>query len=285
MIKDYQYDLTPTDARRGVKLVKGKGQANIHMPSLPLDFDSTDEKLFPALKGLGMIGYGEGCRWDDRKYRLNSHSLGFGTIEIPLGLTYFQAGSADIERDDASNRELQDLGERLFNDKWALFSRPVGAAFIPITQQGSVFVGVRTGRLYEGWLNAAAGNVDFHGDPDFGKFREAARKELTEEYGQSIGLVGNPRFVGIASHSIKGDADMVWVGRISKKDDFFQSGKWAEDRSDSEHAPELIRVSSTRDRDRLLKGGKSKGRRFPGVMYSTRLGLEALTAEDFRPLK
>ncbi len=205
-------------------------------------------------------------------------------MEILIGLTYFAAAYSDINRSDDENQNLQERGFTEHNDRWAYFSRPLGAVFIPITTDGSVFIGERTGRLYTGWLNAAAGFVDYKGEPSYELFLNSAINELIEEYGRGLLLTEPPRFAGIASSSIKGDADMVWTGRINVPAEYFLSGKWAEERIDSEHAPQLLRIATVLERDQLLHGNTLHGRSFPGVMYSTRLGLETLTEADFLPL-
>lgn len=320
MEKDYQYNLTSEQIKgREVVFTTGLGQANIHHPYQPRDFNAVLTKLFPALKSAGMMYYGEGSKFDDRKYRLNqpyleldrptglvqTHldiprmerpiehvSLGIDRekVVVPLGLTYFCASEADIRRNDDANRALRIIGREVNDDPWAFFSRAIGAAFVPVTKDGSVFLGKRTNTdLYPGYLNAAAGGVDYAGPPSLDHFKEQAVKELKEEYGQRIELIEAPRFVGIASHLLKGDADAVWVGRIDAPAEYFTSGRWREERKDAEHAPELVQIATLTDRDQLLQKTWFDSTSFPGVrehfsgiMYSTRLGLESLTGEDFR---
>ncbi len=317
MEKDYQYDLTPEEIKeRTVVFTTGLGQVNIHDPKQPREFDVVLTKLFPALKAAGMMNYGEGSKWDDRKYRLNlprikDHNDEWYTassllepyfrksadkyflghpIVVPLGLTYFGASVADIRRGDEGNTTLQELGDGLQGGKWTFFSRAIGAAFLPITKDGSVFLGKRTNTiLYPGYLNAAVGGVDYAGSPSLDHFKEQAIRELKEEYGQRLELIEAPRFVGIASHPLKGDADAVWVGRIDAPAEYFTSGRWREERKDAEHAPDLVSISTLAARDQLLREGVLEQmdfiavkERFPGIMYSTRLGLESLTGEDFR---
>ena len=285
MKKDYLYDLDMKLYGDGeVVFEKGLGQANIHIPDFPREFDNVDQKLFPILREQGIIEYGSGSKWDDRKYRLNEPQIGGGKIVVPMGLTYFGAVKTDIDRIDRFNSYLKELGEKLDGDEWMFFSRAIGAAFIPITTDGCVFIGQRVGEMYNGWLNAVAGNVDFHGDPSLHKFGEVAEKELNEEYGVDLKVLDKMRFAGIASHSIRGDADAVFVGRVNVSSDYFKSGKWIERRKDKEHAPDLVSISSVKERDKLLIEGKLENRNVPGIMYSTRLGLEYLTERDFIPL-
>ncbi len=320
MEKDYQYDLTPEQIKgREVVFTKGLGQANIHHSNQPREFDAVLSKLFPALKSAGMMNYGEGSKFDDRKYRLNapfirvtqegenidlppSQSIrdlitrilkdkidATQKIIVPIGLTYFGASAADIRRSDEANKIFQLFGGELHDDKWAFFSRAIGVAFVPVTKDGSVFLGKRTNtNLYPNYLNAAAGGVDYAGEPSLELFQRKAVEELREEYGQRLELLERPRFVGIASHPLKGDADAVWVGRIDAPAEYFTSGRWREERKDAEHA-ELVQIDTLTERDLLLKEGRLQRigftavrEQFPRIMYSTRLGLESLTGEDFR---
>ncbi|HLD72428.1 MAG TPA: hypothetical protein VJA23_02485 [Candidatus Nanoarchaeia archaeon] len=292
MEKDYQYDLTPEQIKgREVVFTTGLGQANIHDPNQPRYFDHVLNKLFPGLRTAGMMNYGEGSRWDDRKYRLNPPFIHPSNehIVVPMGLTYFGASIADIHRSDEVNQTLKTMGREIHDDSWAFFSRAIGVAFVPVTKDGQVFVGKRIGSLYPGYLNAVAGGVDYAGQPSLYHFKEQAIQELKEEYGQRLELVEAPRFVGIASHPLKGDADVVWVGRIDAPAEYFTSGRWREERKDVEHAPELVRIAHPTERDKLLNRGWFNHKdfttvrvHFPGIMYSTRLGLESLTEDDFR---
>ena len=285
MEKDYLYDLDMKLFGEGeVVFEKGLGQANIHIPDFPRGFDKVDQELFPLLREQGIIEYGPGSKWDDRKYRLNEPQIGGGRIVVPIGLTYFGAVKTDIERSDRFNSYLKEMGMKIDKDEWMFFSRAMGAAFIPITTDGCVFIGQRIGEMYEGWLNAVAGNVDFHGDPSLRKFEEVAKKELNEEYGTDLKVLDKMRFAGIASHFIRGDADAVFVGRVNVGSDYFKSGKWIERRKDKEHASNLVGISSIEERDQLLIEGRLGDMDVPGLMYSTRLGLQYLTEKDFIPL-
>jgi len=289
MTKDYQYELTVKEiAGREIVFEKGLGQANFSDPDQTRDFDQIRDQLFPALRESGEMNYGEGSKWDDRKYRFNGvlyHPTRTDTpIFVKVGLTHFEAHAEDVGRGDIANKAIQEIGREKHNDKWAYFARVLGVAVIPITKQGSVFIGQRTLKAYNGWLNAAAGLVDYKGDPTLEIFEKQAVMELREEYGKRLELVDEPRVVGISTHPIKGDADMVSVVRIDVDDDYFISGKWLEEREDAEHAPNLIQIASVAQRDELLDESIFRGGKVPGIIYSTRQGLESLTERNFRNL-
>ena len=286
MERDYEYDLTPKDiAGKDVVFVKELGPANVHNPQQPRNFDEVESKLFPSLRATGFMKYGPESKWDDRKYRLNKPFDGVKKIVVPLGLTHFGVYSADIERSNDVNRLIQSIGSFEFNDKWAYFSRVLCAMFIPITRDGFVFIGEKvSNNPYNGFLISAAGHVDYHGAPSFENFQEQAINELKEEYGKRLTLIGAPRFAGIASHTFKGDANAVWVGRIDATQEYFTSGKWLKERKDAEHTANLVKISTCHERNQLLNNLHLNGRDFPGIVYATRLGLESLTDEDFQSL-
>ncbi len=250
--------------------------------------------VYPQLKVRGVIQYGSGSKFDDRKYRLNGVETFFDPkkeascrenhIHISLGVTTYPEVCADILRSPAENLMRRARGSKRFDDEWIHFARSLGCAFVPVTLDGSVFLGKRDSTLYHGYLNAAAGNVPFHGIPYFDRFYDQAISELREEFGRDLQLVGEARFAGIATNGHGGDADCVWVGRINVHDSYFLTGQWKSARVDSEHDTELIRVSSVQDRDFLLEMQILFGRKFEGVMGSTALGLDYLTDADFLPL-
>lgn len=279
------YDLTPDQINeKNIVFTKGPGRACPFEIGLPLSYDKVLYDLFPKLRDCKQMVYGRGSKFDDRKYRLNQPTIVQGSVIIPLGLVDYHKARDDIFRSDEGNFDLQQLGVLDFGDKWAYFARTLGVAFIPISRDGSIFVGLRLSPLYTGWLNGAAGNNEFRGDPCLDHFKEQAITELRQEFGHGLMLLEEPRLVGIASHAVKGDADTVWVGRIDAPDSYFLSGKWLEQRVDVEHGSKLVRINSIGDRDQLLCEGKLNGQSYPGIMHSTRLGLESLMVKDFMPL-
>ncbi len=266
------------------------GFGRLREDALGLEFASVLlDEVYPKLKDAGVIQYGAGSRFDDRKYRLCSIGQysrnGKLSAFFSLGVTTYPEVCADILRSPDVNLRMQAEGERRVGNRWAHFARSLGVAFVPVTLDGSVFLGKRESNLYPGFLNAAAGNVEFHGDePRFSRWYDQAVTELREEYGRDIELVGTPRFAGIGSNQLAGDGDCVWVGRINVRDSYFESGAWLSHRVDMEHHAELVKVSSVLERNMLLETGSLRGVGFSGVMASTSLGLDYLTDADFKKL-
>lgn len=250
-------------------------------------YENVRDRVIPELVRQGVTSDGSTGKYDDRKHSLRRIRVGDREVIVSFGITYYQSNEADIQRSDKENYNLQEAGKNEESDQWAYFARNIGVAVVPVTLDGSAFVGERVGtRLYPSWLNAAAGNKRWaDGDCSFQAYLADGLKELKEEYGQSIEVVGEPTFVGIASHPLKGDADATWIARINKNNSFFENGEWLKDRRDKEHGKDLVKVASLAERDRLLNNKTlSNGRSCPGIMYSTDLGLASLVESDFARL-
>ena len=265
-----------------VTFVEGLGEVGFDVHGRR-DFEYISSELFPRFKADGLMMYGEGTRFDDRKYRLNFPIVSYTQkqITVPLGLTVYARTTAAICRADAANLDLMQKGVMNYNDEWAYFARTLGVAFVPVTLDGTVFLGQRVSKLYSGYLNCAAGNSEFHGTPLFSRFFNQAVVELREEFGSCLSVVGGARFAGIASNVPAGDGDCVWIGRVPVRDSYFLQGEWLSLRSDAEHGKGLVAIRSLCERDELVSLLSCRGQTFPGMMASTRLGLESLGATDF----
>ncbi|HLC51661.1 MAG TPA: hypothetical protein VJI98_00270 [Candidatus Nanoarchaeia archaeon] len=291
------YDLAPEDLKgRDVLFRRGADSQVWRVEGLNSviarlrDYDNVQRLVIPELVKRRITSDGSTGNYDDRKHSLREvRAVGDDLIVVRLSMTYYQAHDADIRRSDEENIALQKEGEQIYGDRWAYHARNIGVAVTPVTLDGHVFVGERINtRLYQGWLNAAAGNKTWSeqsGSLLKQFLKDALNEELRREYGQSIEAVGEPEFVGIASHPLKGDADATWVVRINKRDSFFESGEWLKDRKDKEHDAKLVKITKPEERDQLVNNFFAQGRQFPGVMYSTDLGLRALTERYFTRLE
>ncbi len=281
-----QYDFFNSWDGQVVVSCYGGGLGRLEPGASSADFATIllDEK-YPQLRSQGKIQYGEGSRFDDRKYRFRFATSYFNAgmrVGIHFGLTTYPEVCADILRDKVENLRLQEEGKSVHGDRWIHFARSLGVAFIPVTLDGSVFLGKRESSLYPGYLNAAAGNVEYHGvEPKFSVYENQAKVELCEEFGKDLAIIGPLRFAGIASNPIAGDGDMVFVARINVRDSYFESGTWLEHRIDCEHHSELVKIRDVADRDCLLESHILRGKEYVGVMASTSLGLDFLKEEDF----
>lgn len=243
----------------------------------PRGLDHYIQNVLTPMIASGEIDDGTRTPYDDRKMRFDKAEFSrFGILNISLGATHFKAAKEDMERNNVGNIKLQKEGYRLFGDHYAFFARPVGVAVLPINSDGTVFVGERTNKEYSGFLNAAAGYVNFQKDVQNLDLKTEALRELQEEFGISSGEVNNLDFAGIYSHPIKGDLDFTFIAKVKKPEQYFSSGKWMEYVKEREHKL-LVRLSSMAEVGELLETGKiPDSDRTLKVMYSTRGALAGL---------
>ncbi|MBS3149232.1 hypothetical protein J4455_00865 [Candidatus Woesearchaeota archaeon] len=281
-MSDYAYDLTKQEAEgKTLRITKGLSAGNIQYPGQPRDFDWTVEHIIGPLVRSGKIGDGvPPYKWDDRKLRYNGVKVTDTEIEIPVGATHFHAGRADMQRDPKLNEYLQEIGLSVFNERYALFARPLGVCVLPITLDGSVFIGERTGQDHPDLLNGVAGYVTFR-DPNSLNVQEDLERELQEEFGIAKDeLLQSPRLVGTAYHPNNGEMDISFLVRVNKPDTYFSSGDWKSHVSEREHK-NLAQLTNLAQVEELLRDGLVQGHKRE-IMYSTRLALESLAASDLR---
>lgn len=260
--------------------------ANSENPFQPRDFQWNLDNVINPMVERGEIDDGSNSPFDDRKLRYEGSNIVPGypaymgdDLFVSFGITHYKAFLADQNRSDEDNLKLQERGQKLFGDRYAFFSRAPGIAVLPITKEGSVFVGERTNEEQGGFLNAVAGHLKYR-NPEEVDIQEDLLRELEEEFGLTkSSLVEGPTFVGVYSHPIKGDLDFTYIVQTDVPNDYFSSGTWMEKVSEREHKP-LIQLASMVDVQRLLQDGKvPDGREFP-LMYSTRGALGSLREED-----
>lgn len=279
---DYAYDLVKEEAEgKTLRITKGLSAGNIQYPDQPRDFDWTVEHIIGPLVRSGKIGDGiPPNKWDDRKLRYNGAEAKGNEVVIPVGATHFHAGRADMQRDPKLNEYLQEMGLAVFNERYALFARPLGVCVLPITSDGSVFIGERTGQEHTNFLNGVAGYVEFR-DPNTLNIQQDLERELLEEFGiKNDELLEQPRLVGTAYNPNNGEMDISFLVRVNKPDIYFSSGDWKQNVKEREHK-DLVQVATLAEIEELLTTGKI-GSLQRDIMYSTRLGLESLTDSDLR---
>ena len=281
-IRNALYDLEQSDfAGKEVKFVQGG--LGPSLAGLPRDYVAV-RQLFQAMVDLGYLTDGsKPGTFNNLKYRQNEARITDSVVEVPLGLVWFQAQKDDLNRSESAHTFLQAAGQ-LQGEKWMSYARILGAAFVPVTKDGSVVVGPRISDMYNGWLNAGAGFVDANSseEPSLKLFAEVAKRKLGE-VGKAQVIPGTERFVGIASHPVYSDGDATWVGRLDVRDNYFTSGKWKED-SNPDRPSEVILLNQAKVK-LLLDSGVVDERKFPGIMYSTDLGLASLVESDFARLE
>lgn len=281
MIEDYGIELSRKDVEgKSLSFCKGLCAANLQFPKQPRDYDWFKVNIIDLLIKSGELGDGISSKFDDRKLRYNPAKVRNNIITIPLGISHFYAGKADISRKREYNELLQKMGEEYFDDKWAFFARPLGITILPITKDGSVFIGERISTEHGGELCAVAGYINFR-NPEIINPQEDNKRELREEFGIKENLLLEiPRIVGISYHPNTGETDISFIVKTNVENAYFLSGEWMKHVGEREHKP-LIHLSTLFEIQELLEKGKApKSDKKFQIMYSTRHALESICAED-----
>ncbi|MDP3734298.1 MAG: hypothetical protein Q8R37_03640 [Nanoarchaeota archaeon] len=293
MTEDYRIETTA----RGVELNRdnvenytvmfwsGKCAADKEDWRQPRGLDHYIQNVLTPMITSGEIDDGSRTPYDDRKFRFDKAEFSrpsLPILNISLGATHFKAVKEDIERSNDENKKLQQRGYQKFGDCYAFFARSVGVAVLPITSDGTVFVGERKNTEYGGFLNAVAGYVTFRKDVSNLNIKGEALRELNEEFGISKEEVTSLDFAGIYSHPMKGDLDFTFIAKVNKPEEYFSSGAWMATVKEREHKP-LVHLASMSQIEELLETGKlPNSDRKLKVMYSTRGALMSIRAEEIR---
>src|SRR3989344_4523697 len=142
------------------------------------------EHVIAPLIEAQQIDDGSRTPYDDRKNRYHFSTLKDSTLEIALGMTYFQAWKSDMDKSEEELRRLHELGIKVGNDKYFfLNSHSINIAGLIISSEGAGFIGERTNSQFAGQMNAVAGHIDYKENlAEFDPIVEL-HQELGEEFG------------------------------------------------------------------------------------------------------
>jgi hypothetical protein len=278
--EDFVYLRTIEECRAVNRIVfeKGNAPAQFNMPRSQREFDEYYHSIIlPGIKE-GTIGDGVHTKFDDRKLRYDGSRIEGDALIIRVGPTWWKPIEEDLYREMDDCIALQRVGKERYDDPYAYFTRALGVAVMPITQDGAAFIGVRGNHVeIAGKLNFVAGFMKFYENMLDINAEEQVLSELEKEFGVSIDdVLGNLKLLGIAAQPYTSDMDIAFLAQIAKTSDYFTSGEWMKHVDDREHK-ELIAITNLDQISLLLSEGRVEGdpRTFQ-IMYSTRLELEAL---------
>lgn len=284
-MSDYQ-PILGREAVAGKELFffRGMCQANFQDWKQPREYDWNERFVIRPLIESGHINDGSNGPFDDRKLRYDRIDINEDKVLMYLGITHFSAYKMDLERNEAQIEILKETGEKLFNDRYAFFSRPLALTILPITKEGTTFIGERGNSELGGKWNAVAGYFRFKPPEDVDP-QEDIFRELEEEFGLSINdVVGNPKLVGISCSTTTGEAEPSYIVQTNAPEEYFTSGRWMQRVKVREHK-RLARIATLAERDQLLKEGH-----LPGIepkvelMHATEHVLRSLKEENLRGL-
>ncbi|MDP3640689.1 MAG: NUDIX domain-containing protein [Nanoarchaeota archaeon] len=273
-------------AGKHLYLHKGLCQANFQDPQQPRDYAWYNRFVIKPLIESGHISDGTRGPFDDRKlrYHLLSTDDLHNEVTLYLGITHFRAYQADLARDELQVQVLKQAGENQFSNEYAFFSRPLAVTVLPITREGTAFIGERGNKERGGLWNAVAGYVRFR-HPGEVDLKEDLLRELQEEFGIDPGdLVGEPQLVGLSCSLSTGEAEPSYIVQTKVPEEYFTSGRWKERVSEREHK-RLERIATLEDRDELLMESlPSTGERVE-LMHATEHVLRSLKEADLSRLE
>ncbi|MEQ9358545.1 NUDIX hydrolase [Coleofasciculus chthonoplastes] len=216
--------------------------------------------------------------YDDRKLRWSGAGVaGFwfrhqDIFTLEVGPTSYPRYRLDLDRHPLAALKLMQQGLEKYHDPYAYFARGIGVAVVPLTTDGSVYIGERSAHVdYPGVLNFVAGLATFYDRVEEINFYQDAQRELWEEIGVAMTLdERNTQFIGMSGNPLTGEVDLVFVVQTQMCDRYFQSGQW------QEHS-RLVRIGNKTEAEALLEQGRLPGAKEPkSLMFSSRFGLEYL---------
>lgn len=253
-------------------------------PSIPpRTIDQYQQKVLEPLIKAEIIHDGNNGSVDDRKLRYSGCKIvSNDCLEMYIGRTHFYAVCADLNRSAEENLQLQELGLRDLNDRYAFFARSLGVTVLPITKDGTIFIGERTNRELAGLLNGAAGYLEYKSNIQEFNPENDARRELREEFGVNPQEVQELVFAGLFSSSVNGNINLAYIAKVVQDEKYFSSGEWKRHALEIEHQ-KLIRLATIGEIEELLETGKTpqEDRRY-SVMPGTIGALLSVRPEEIR---
>jgi 8-oxo-dGTP pyrophosphatase MutT (NUDIX family) len=264
---------------REIRVREGHGPQNLDDEGIDTHFHAYLEAVINPQIRAGTIA--DGTRpgdHDDRKIRWSGAGVaGFWSrsqdlLTLEVGPTSYPRYRLDLARSPLEIFKLMARGLETYQDPYAYFARGVGVAVVPLTPDGTVYIGERSAQVdLTGVLNFVAGWATFSPNVEEINFYADAQRELWEEVGVAMTLDGsNTRFIGISGNPMTGEADLVFVVQTEMPDRHFQSGQW------EEHS-RWVCIRNKSEAENLLEQGILPGEKEPrSLMFSSRLGLEYL---------
>lgn len=264
---------------REIQVREGHGPQNLDDDAIDTHFHAYLEAAINPQIRAGTIA--DGTRpgdHDDRKLRWSGAGVaGFWSrsqeiLTLEVGPTSYPRYRSDLARSPLEMLKLMARGLENYRDPYAYFARGIGVAVVPLTTDGTVYIGERSAQVdCTGVLNFVAGWATF--SPNVGEinFYADAQRELWEEVGVAMTLDGsNTRLIGMSGNPMTGEADLVFVVQTEMPDRHFQTGQW------EEHS-RLVRIGNKSEGENLLEQGILPGEKEPrSLMFSSRFGLEYL---------
>ncbi|WP_354635171.1 hypothetical protein [Planktothricoides raciborskii] len=221
--------------------------------------------------------------YDDRKLRWSGAGVtGHWFLEnqvlfLETGPTTYPRYAQDLHRSKTDALKLMLKGLENYQDPYAYFAKAIAVTVVPISQEGYVYIGERSGNVDNpGLLNFVAGLATFREDLAKVNFYADAQQELAEEVGIHSTLnPENTKLIGIAGNPFTSETDLVFVTQTEQPDSYFKTVAL------SEHL-RLVPLHNQDEVNQLLDHGLlPKESQKKAVAYGSRMALEYLANYHF----
>jgi len=222
--------------------------------------------------------------YDERKLRWSGAGITGNwliknqVLTLEIGPTTYPRYSQDLQRSKIDALKLMLKGLENYQDPYAYFAKVIAVTVVPISLEGYVYIGERSGNVDNpGLLNFVAGLATFKNDLDQVNFYADAQQELAEEIGINLNLnAENTKFIGIAGNPFTSETDLVFITQTKQPNSYFKNAIL------SEHL-RLVTLRNQREVNQLLNDGLlPKESQKKAIAYGSRMALEYLTKYHFK---
>ena len=210
-------------------------------------------------------------RWSDTKVE-SIVDICTQELKLSIGPTWYQQCQHDIHRSNVEAIQLMLAGLDSYSDPYAYFARGMGIVAIPITREGTAFIGTRSNTFeYNNYLSFVGGWLSFSSNPNEINVYNDLERELQEEIFYTDSLKpNNSILVGLSGHPFTGETDLVFLVNTNLSDDHFVNGDWPEHK-------EWFPIGNKIEAEQLLLDGVPRGSKSKfDLMFSSRMGLHFL---------
>ena len=267
-----------------IRVKAGNGPQNIEGNPIDTGFEAYLERVIRPQILSGAIADGSNPGdYDDRKIRWSGAGVtgswwrDGNILNLEVGPTAYPRYRQDCCRSKIEALQLMLKGLQLYDDPFAYFARTLAVTVIPITAEGSVYIGERSAHIDSpGLLNFVAGLATFDERIDRISFYRDCQQELEEEVGIFLEIQpSNTKLIGIAGNPFTSETDLVFVVPTGVRESHFTAKNW------SEHV-RLVRIANKTEALDLLYRGILPGETDKKMLsYGSRLGLAYLVSNHF----
>lgn len=280
--------VSPQDVEGVIDIHSNAGQCPQNIEGAPIDtsFYPYIQNVIEPQIASGLITDGSNPKdFDDRKVRWSGMGAGCAgawsvegdRLTLEVGATTYLRYREDCVRTKVDALKLMLRGLEDYQDPYVYFARTMAVTVIPITLEGTVYVGQRVGDIDRpGLLNFVAGLATFSNDLTEIDFYEDARRELEEEARIDMVLdASNTSLIGIAGDPLSSEIDVVFAVNVNVNNQHFKEGNW------SEHA-EFIPIITKAEAERLYYDGLlPNSNTKEEIIYASKFGLKYLIDHHF----